>query len=844
MKKLLLLDGMNLIFRAFYALPPLTTLDGRHINAVLGFLNMFFKLYDEEKPDYCAVAFDLPVPTFRHKLHAEYKATRDAMPVELRGQIPILKELMRAMQVPIAEFPGYEADDVLGTLAKTAEERGFLVTISSGDKDLFQVASDKICIKIPRTKAGKTVSEVFYAADILEAYGVTPKAYIDVKALMGDTSDNVPGVPGIGEKTAVKLIQQYETIENVLNNTDNISAKKIAENLKVYKEQAVKSKVLVTIDVDVPVQLDDIIGSQPSIFNENAFLLVKELELKSLYGKFKGVEISASKTKQEAVVVSSLDEDAIRECVDKFMPAEIIAYQIISEKTFGGVTLAADGIAPHVISADFGDLDEDRILNQCKPLFEGNGKKISWDAKSDIHFLAKKGIAIKNIDFDAMLAAYVLNKWQNKPPNAADLLDFAETCKADLASNGMKNVYYDIEFPLLSVLYDMEQAGICVDGDELRRFGSILEEMLVTLVGEIYSLTNINFNINSPQQLSEILFDRLGIVPVGKRLKTGAYSTAVDVLEKIEDKHPVISKIMEYRKLAKLKSTYADGILEVLDKKTSRVYTTFKQTVTSTGRLSSTEPNLQNIPIRTELGRNLRKAFVPAPSFVFVGADYNQIELRVLAHMSGDAIFTDAFVTGKDIHRITASEVFGVGFDDVTPEQRSAAKAVNFGIIYGQSAFGLANELGISTKEAERYINGFFRRYPGIKEFMDCTIDEARKTGYAITITGRRRKIDELTSTNFQTRAFGERAAMNMPIQGSAADIIKIAMIRVYNRLKGETLRSRLILQVHDELLIETAENEVDEVKQILQHEMENVMPFNVPLRADVYIGKNWYEAK
>ncbi|MCL2703721.1 MAG: DNA polymerase I [Defluviitaleaceae bacterium] len=842
---LMLLDGMSLAFRAFYALPPLTASDGTHVNAILGFLNTFYKLYEEERPSYAAVAFDLPEPTFRHKLYAEYKGTREAMPAELRSQIPLLKEMIAALGVTIYESPGFEADDILGTLALKGAGAGLGVTIVTGDRDLLQTATDKVCVKIPRTRAGKTETEIYYAADVVEKLGVTPLQFVDVKALWGDTSDNIPGVPSIGEKTALKLIKEFGSVESCIENAAAVTPKKASENLIIYKEQALLSKTMAAIVTNAPVELElDKLGAL-DVYGEKAFGMVKRFGFKSLFGKFKDITPKQPSTESfTAKTITLTDDAAISEIVKKFAKLPQAAYIIVRGSGFEGISLAAPDTDEYFIQATFGDLDESRILSLFKEFFESNAKKLNWDAKSDMHILNDNGLALNNLDFDVMLAAYVLNKRTDKPGGAAELLALSQSYRAELTDFGMESLYYGIELPLVHVLSDMEKAGVGVNPLELQTYGGLLGKRIDAVTREIYNLTGEVFNINSTQQLSVVLFDRMGLEPEGKRMKTGAYSTAADTLERLSPQHPVIEQILEYRKLAKLKSTYADGLLLAMDKTTNRIHSTFNQNITATGRLSSTDPNLQNIPVRTELGRELRKAFVPSPGCVFVDADYSQIELRVLAHMSGDETFIDAFAHDKDIHRITAAEVFGVPLDEVNQDQRAAAKTVNFGIIYGQSAFSLANDLGLAVKEAESYINGYFNRYPSIKGFMEQTVKNAKSTGYTTTITGRRRHIPELASPNYNTRSFGERAAMNMPIQGSAADIIKMAMIRVHKRLSAEGLKSRLILQVHDELLVEAFENEAETAVKIVREEMEQAVKLSVPLKVDVNTGKNWFEAK
>ncbi|MDR1706167.1 MAG: DNA polymerase I [Clostridiales bacterium] len=835
--KIILLDGMSLAHRAFYALPPLTTSAGEHVNAVLGFLNTFYKLYEEEQPRWAAVAFDLPAPTFRHRLYAAYKGTREAMPMELRPQIPLLKAVIEALGIPILELEGYEADDILGTLAKRCGEAGLSPMIITGDRDLLQTATDAVCVKIPTTKAGAAVAETYFAKDVIERYGVTPLQFIDVKALWGDASDNIPGVPSIGEKTACKIIARFGSVEEAIANAGTITPKKASENLIAYREQALLSKKMAAIMTDVPIAFDINGIKEPDVYGQAAYEIVKRLEFKSMYAKFQAL----SKPDEAAPA----KEISAGEAVLLLNNASEAAYLILDrDGVFEGFSFAAQG-GEYIIKSPFGGLEEERILTALKPFFEGAVKKTAWDAKADAKRLDAYGISLENVDFDVMLSVFLSNvtgAGAAKKESAAELLKTRATLEKTMDGQGITPLFNNIEMPLIRVLRDMERLGVRVDGAELARYGNLLGKRIDGLQADIYNLTGESFNINSPKQLGAVLFERLGL-PGGKMTKTG-YSTAADVLERLEDKHPAVHAIMEYRQLTKLKSTYANGLLTAMDKTTGRVYTTFTQAVTSTGRLSSAEPNMQNIPVRTELGRELRRAFIPADGCLFIDADYSQIELRVLAHMSGDETFINAFTNSLDIHSITASEVFGAALADVTPAQRRVAKTVNFGIIYGQSAFSLAHDLGITLKEAEDYINGYFRRYPRVKIFMEDTVKNAKRLGYTTTIMGRRREIAELRSPNRNTRMFGERAAMNMPIQGSAADIIKIAMIRTYNRLIAEGLKARIILQVHDELLVEAPEAEAEAAAQLLKAEMEGAAALSVPLKADVSTGRSWYEAK
>lgn len=882
MGKIILLDGNSLINRAFYAVPVLTNKDGEHTNAVYGFLNIFFKLVDEENPDDIGIAFDLPAPTFRHLKFDAYKGTRKDMPGELRPQLPMLKNLLYKMGISIFEKEGYEADDILGTMAKEYEKKGYDVVIISGDRDLLQIASDRIKIRIPKTKAGKTESEDYFENDIIELFGVTPTEYIDVKALMGDASDNIPGVPGIGEKTAFKIIREYKTIENAIDNAEKITPKKAAENLSSYIEQAKLSKELATIMLDVPMEVDfEATKTNPNcMYNEEAFEEFKRLEFKSYLPRFQKNEQSMNDEKFDFEIICN--ENECKSAIKALIKKETVAYKIIFEDNKAiGVSFSSEGGKAIYING----FEESLLLENCRAFFESGVKKIALDLKKDLVMLNKFGLDIMNVIFDVMLAGYILNaskdkyefndiafefldenynsndeffgkgkskkpleEFQNDEPakyfaRQADVMFRAYPVMNDLLEkNNQMKLYYDIELPLVYVLKDMEIYGIKVDKEALIKYGQSLDIKINIITCRIYELAGEEFNINSPKQMGVILFEKLGLKG-GKKTKTG-YSTAADVLEKLADKHEIIALIMEYRTYAKLKSTYVDGLLSSIDNETSKIYSTFNQAVTTTGRISSTEPNLQNIPIKLELGRELRKIFIPSDdSYLFADADYSQIELRVLADMSGDDTFINAFKEGQDIHRITASQVFKIPFDKVTPNQRSNAKAVNFGIVYGIGAYSLSQDLGITVREAERYIEGYYEKYPKMRTYFDKTIAEARDNGYASTIFNRRRNIPELNSSNFVQRSFGERVAMNMPVQGSAADIIKISMVNVYNRLRKEGLKSRLILQVHDELLIEMKRDEKDKVMALLKEEMENAVPLSVPLQADVKEGENWYEA-
>ena len=883
-EKIMLIDGNSIVNRAFYGVPLLTNGEGRYTNGVYGFLNILFKLLDEEQPDYLAVAFDLHAPTFRHRTFDGYKGTRKGMPEELREQMPLLKEVLQAMHIPIFEQEGFEADDILGTLSALAEKNGIVPVVVSGDRDLLQLAGETLKVRIPKTKGGRTETEDYYAADVQEKYGVTPAEFIDMKALMGDASDNIPGVPGIGEKTAAKIITQYHDIETAIAHAAEIKPKKASENLAAYQEQARLSKFLATIVRDMPLEWDKESLKIGDMFNQTAYELVKRLEFKSMFSRFEG---SASAPKQaEQTYRFVADREGAKEVLAALKKGEV-GYAFVYENEEGqGLALYQEQLGGVWIEASMAFLMQE-LLEIFQPFFADSAyRKIGHDVKKDIRFLRSYGYDGFTAEFDTAIGAYILNATgssyeyddiaaaflNENYPSQEEVFGKGRTKKAfaalpeaertaygarqaeiffrarkvmeeRLAENEQKSLFYDMEMPLIYVLADMEKYGIKVDKAALLAYQKRLGESLDGMEEEIYALAGEKFNINSPKQLGVILFEKLGLKG-GKKTKTG-YSTAADVLEKLRTAHPIVERILHYRQLAKLKSTYADGLLAVMDAETEKIYSTFNQTITATGRISSTEPNLQNIPVRLELGRELRKIFIPeSAEFCFLDADYSQIELRVLAHISGDESLIAAFKSNQDIHRMTASQVFHVPFDEVTPLQRSNAKAVNFGIIYGKGAFSLGQDLGISRKEAEEYINAYFARYPKIKTFMEDTIKNGAKNGYVSTLWNRRRNMPELQSSNFMQRAAGERAAMNMPIQGTAADIIKLAMIKVHRALQEGGYRSRLILQVHDELLIEAYKEEKDAVAKILKENMEHAADLLVPLDVDVHEGASWFEAK
>ena len=879
MEKLVLIDGHSILNRAFYGVPDLTNSAGLHTNAIYGFLNIMFKILEEEKPDYLTVAFDVHSPTFRHEIYKEYKGTRKPMPQELREQVPVMKEVLSAMGIKIMEKAGLEADDILGTLAKRAEKQGIDVSLVSGDRDLLQIATDRIKIRIPKTRGGKTEIEDYYAKNVEEKYQVNPLQFIDLKALMGDTADNIPGVPKIGEKTATGLMVEFGSLENIYAHVEEISKKSVRESLVENRELADLSKVLATINVDSPISFDYEEARVHDFYTDEAYKLFKKLEFKNYLSKFEKGVTNGDVVKGFHLITELSDAENIFEKTVG-LAKETGIYLVIDEGNKGilAVCLSLENEGTYFIKSG-GFVTEGYLADKVKMLAE-RIKLTCGDVKRYYDYLQNDHT--ENF-FDVILGAYLLNPLKNDydledvanehlglmVPESSRLfgkmsvdrafsekeqevfeyscylayttLKAAPVIREKLAGTGMLSLMEEIEMPLTYVLYDMEKEGIKVKPEELKAYGEKLLVRISELEQEIYRKAGCEFNINSPKQLGEILFEKLNL-PGGKKTKTG-YSTAADVLDKLAQKYPVVDDILEYRGLTKLKSTYADGLIAYI-REENRIHSNFNQTITATGRISSTEPNLQNIPMRTELGRQIRKVFVPKEGYVFTDADYSQIELRVLAHMSGDAQLIEAYQMDEDIHRITASKVFHTPFEEVTDLQRRNAKAVNFGIVYGISSFGLSQDLSISKKEAAEYIAHYFETYPGIKKFLDDTVKDAKENGYVTTMFGRRRPVPELSSSNFMQRSFGERVAMNSPIQGTAADIIKIAMIRVWKRLKKEKLSSKLILQVHDELLIETKAEEKDQVARILEEEMKGAADLAVKLEIDLHTGNNWYEAK
>lgn len=868
MKKILLIDSNSLMNRAFYALPPLTNSDGIHTNAIYGFTNMILKIQDEIVPDYIIATFDKKAPTFRHNEYAEYKAGRKKMPPELAEQFPLTKELLGYLGVPIFELDGFEADDLLGTLSKKAEEDNIEVYVLTGDKDALQLASDTTNIII--TKKGVSEKEIYNRQRMQDDFGVTPLEFIDVKGLMGDKSDNIPGVPGIGEKTAYKLIQTYGSVEGVLNNIADISGKKIKDNLETYSEQAIFSKKLATIMRDVPIEF----SWDEALHNENIDkkkvreLLIK-LEMKSLLSRFQEENVLEEKDDINSQTITTISD--FKNLIDKISKDVYIISELIEENVFSKINinrlyLSSNNEIFIIECLKMENENSEKYVEVLKLLFENEQiKKYSYRIKNTLTVLRKFNIEPKGIEFDVELAAYIIDSSKGKYPlesllekylnkgikaegeeekvfEAYNLKSLVDILREKLKEDEMEDLYYNVELPLANVLSSMEAEGFNINKTMLEELSVSFKKEIDKTGNKIYELAGEEFNINSPKQLGKILFEKLDLPPV-KKTKTG-YSTNAEVLEKLVDKHPIIKEITYYRQITKIYSTYIEGLKAVIDED-GGIHSSFNQTVTTTGRLSSTEPNLQNIPIKYEMGRAIRKVFIPKETEdVLISADYSQIELRVLAHMAKDENMLHAFRENIDIHTKTASEVFKVPLDEVTKLMRGRAKAVNFGIVYGISDFSLSQDLGITKKEAAEYMHIYFDRYPKIQGFLHEVIEKAKEFGYVLTILNRRRFIPEILSSNKILKALGERLAMNAPIQGSAADIIKIAMIRVYEKLKENGLKSKLILQVHDELILNVKTDELEEVKELVKNEMEHVLELNVPLEVDVNIGDTWYDAK
>lgn len=910
MSKIVLIDGHSMLNRAFYGVPDLTDTKGLHTNAIYGFLNILFKILEEEKPEYLTVAFDVHAPTFRHEMYKEYKGTRKPMPEELRQQVPVMKQVLEAMGVLIVEKAGLEADDILGTIAKRSEAEGMEVALVSGDRDLLQIATDHIKIRIPKTKGGRTEIEDYYAADVEAAYHVTPLQFIELKALMGDTADNIPGVPKVGEKTATELMTTYGSLDNIYAHVEEITKKSIRESLIANKDLADLSLVLATIETHAEIDFSYDRARLGNLYTPEAYQMFKQLSFKNLLGRFDSAPVQQELSYELTRIRTQADA---QEVFERCRQSGHAAYRLvcIGDKEAGSVASGATGQLflqleeekgafaciltckqDRVYVLEVSDaLSKQDILKGLQELINDESVIIScFDVKADFGELVTPQMeaespaeAVTAQLFDCKIAAYLMNPLKSDyeivdianeylhitladwselfgkaelaavyhdkkqecldyfAKEAAVLLQAQPLLDKALRDNGMAGLFRELEMPLSYVLFSMEKEGILVKPEELRSYGEALNGRIAQLEQAIYEEAGEQFNINSPKQLGEILFGKLQLSG-GKKTKTG-YSTAADVLDKLAPEYPIVRDVQEYRGLTKLKSTYADGLAAYIGED-SRIHTNFNQTITATGRLSSTEPNLQNIPMRMELGRRIRKVFVPKEGCVFMDADYSQIELRVLAHMSGDEQLIEAYKMDEDIHRITASKVFHTPLGEVTDLQRRNAKAVNFGIVYGISSFGLSQDLSISTKEAKTYIDEYFKTYPYIKTFLDGLVEAAKQKGYCETMFGRRRPVPELKASNFMTRSFGERVAMNSPIQGTAADIIKLAMLHVYDALKAAGLQSKLILQIHDELLIETRENEVEEVRRILSDEMRNACQLAVALEIDLHTGTDWYEAK
>lgn len=893
-EKLMLIDGHSILNRAFYGIPDLTNSEGIHTNAMYGFLNIMFKFIDEEHPDYITVAFDLSAPTFRHKTFEGYKGTRKPMLPELKQQVPLMKELLKSMGINVVEKEGFEADDILGTIAKKSAKDGISVSIISGDRDLLQLADDLIKIRIPKTKKGVTEVEDYYPKDVMELYGVTPKEFIDVKALMGDTSDNIPGAPGIGPKTATSIIATYHSLDNVFEHLEEIKPPKAKESISNNIEQIKLSRFLSEIKTDVDIDYDINNSRTEGFFNADSYELFKRYDFKNMLKRFESDVKKDPECYAFFKLLNSFNEveNVFNEASEIVKNGGKVGLSIISDKNLYGVSLSyseediyyipvggfvlEDYLRGKIVELSQMSSERNIIIDNLKDSLSIFERDDSYNSNTFYSEISEKSFADMAVaaylihpnneryDFEALSREYLgitlpsrseligkktlsdaFNDEDENLLKLSCLNSYVNMKCAGLIIDRLKNenmyeLYEQIEMPLIFVLYDMEKYGIKVDKHALNEYSILLGKKIELLEKQIYEEAGHEFNINSPKQLGVVLFEELGM-PNGKKTKSG-YSTAADVLDKLAPDYPFVKKILEYRQFAKLKSTYADGLVPYIDDD-NRIHSTFNQTITATGRISSTEPNLQNIPIRMEMGKNIRKVFIPEDGFVFLDADYSQIELRILAHMSGDEKLIEAYNSSADIHRVTASQVFNTPLNEVTEIQRRNAKAVNFGIIYGMSSFGLSQDLSISRKEANEYIEKYFQTYPSIKAYIDGLVESAKTKGYSLTMFNRRREIPELSSGNFMQRSFGERVAMNAPIQGTAADIIKLAMIKVHERLREERLKSRLILQVHDELLVETAVDEIDTVRSILTQSMKEAARLRVPLEIDLKQGNNWLEA-
>lgn len=860
--KLFVIDGHSLAHRAFHGVPTLTTTAGEYTNAVFGFTNMIFKILDSYHPDLFAVAFDMKAPTFRHREYADYKGTRKGMPDELRSQIPLIREVVTAFRIPIFEREGYEADDLIGTLSALAEKAGHHTYVVTGDRDSLQLIDEHTSVLL--TRKGISEIEEYNAANMLEKTGLTPAQIPDFKGLMGDPSDNIPGVPGVGEKTAVKLLQTWGTMEEVLVHAAKADAnKRVKENLVIYADQARLSKRLATIDRCIPLKIDFAALRYAGPDNEALFELFTRFEFKSLLSRVaQGKEKALSPVPGSWIAVAESDAE---EAAGRLASAEVLALSPVLSGTdpmraeLVGLSVTADGENAYYFEvAKCG-------LNPVRRLLTSPAEKAGGDLKT-LYVIGKRlGIDMAAMAFDPLLAAYLINPTRDnlslsdlareefrqeipagpEPERAAALARVCYRLKdrlfKKLAENEQTELFCRVEMPLSRVLGDMELAGVAVDMERLRTMGEELAVRINEYTAEIYRLAGETFNINSTKQLADILFNKLGLPPL-KKTKTG-YSTSAEVLEELAAYHEIVARILEYRQVVKLKSTYIDGMVSLIHPETHRLHTTFNQTITATGRLSSTEPNLQNIPIRLPEGRKIRQVFVAGEGFDYLlAADYSQIELRVLAALSGDPVLIDAFRHDEDIHTRTAAEIFGVAMEDVTPALRSRAKAVNFGIVYGISDFGLARDTGVSRKEAQEFIDQYFSRYAGVKAYLDSVVAKAKEQGFVTTLLNRRRYLPDINSRNFNLRSFAERTAKNTPIQGTAADIIKVAMVQVHHELKNRGLRARMLLQVHDELIFEVPEGELAEVASLVRRVMENAVPLPVPLKVDAKVGKNWYE--
>jgi len=870
-KKLYLLDGHSLAHRAFYALPLLQNSSGEYTNAVFGFARMLFKLLDDEKPDYIMVAFDKKAPTFRHEEFMEYKANRKKMPEELGPQIGLIKELLEVLKIPIVALDGYEADDVIGTLARRGEKEGYKVRIVTGDRDSLQLVNEQTSVLY--TRKGITDIERYDLKKVRERYGLEPEQLIDMKGLMGDSSDNIPGVPGIGEKTAITLLQEFSSLENILENIEQVSGIKRRENLQEYAEQARMSKRLGRIKLDVPIKLnfEDCRLEEPE--QKEIVSLLKRLEFSSLLDRFITADELFDIIEDEPEIKVIKDQRELEELISQIKKTGEMALDIPLDNykqpvraSYQEILIALrdKGVYSLSLIEKENGFNTEEVFALLKPILNDEGiKKNLLHAKETIIVLKRKEIELNGLVFDPLLAVYLLNPSDNLPsleellkqelnlilPEEikerqkiafflSNLFEIKDKLLPELEKREILELYREIELPLIKPLAEMELNGITVDIYYLEDLSLQWEKELDTLTDSIYSYAGREFNINSPKQLGEILFEELGL-PVIKKTKTG-YSTSAEVLEELADKHDIIGEILNYRQLMKLKSTYVDALPPLINPETGRIHTSFNQMVTATGRLSSTDPNLQNIPIRTEEGREIRKAFIPEEGWLLLSIDYSQIELRVLAHISKDESLITAFNNGEDIHTQTASEIFNVEPQEVTANMRRQAKVINFGIAYGMSPYGLARDLGISRKAAEEYIERYFNRFSGVKKYMDRVIEQAKQEGYVTTIMKRRRYIPEIRSRNYHRRSFAERTAINTPIQGSAADIMKAAMIRIYKRLKEDDFKARLLLQVHDELVIEVSKDNLTRVAEVVKKEMEEAVLLDVPLIADVQVGKNW----